>query len=557
MQPILPSIRCSPCLGVRLRCSTLAAAAALAVTCDAGAFESFEHHAMANLALDAAIAYERQVAQGPEGVAARRASVALPAMQALRDKDHYGQIAACVDYFLYPEKMLAFAWKPEAGSDRDGIPVRDSFPLKALEDQCRQGASFLQASHSNHAHFQQDLLISVRVWHAMAIGVARDEENLFGALFINAMADHYLQDFFAPGHIVTPRDIKTDVPATAMHDKANIDGALFETGVLKGSLRDVVSFLCTGRVNAAEPRRLEDCNLAHPVVPAQVGAPDDAARALLELLSDHPAPTLFKGDAQLFTAGQLRQRVLLLAVETQSVLDVAQGTNSLRAERFGYDETKKLPLAEIDFGRYAFAQATPTPASVPADVAAGKPPTAASPPDRPLYKLGSASPILFASDARESQSSGHFMARNLYTIGFSTGSWLPNPPGIVKNWMGAVEGDFSLGLTYYKQGGDHGRGISANLALTLPETEGSIGPYYRFMSHQYQGRNVWRSSGGLRFEGGFSSYLTFFLTGGWDYSADIDRRLVGGRTWGGGLRVSLPVSRIGPTRDKIPDPVEP
>ena len=282
-------------------------------------------------------------------------------------------------------------------------------------------------------------------------------------------------------------------------------------------------------------------------------------------------PILFKGDAQLFTAGQIRQRLLLLAVETQSILDVVQGGNSLRAMHFSYDAEKMAPSADIDFGHYLFV-ATVNPVAPESRVAAAvtphPPPEAkpdiSAPPsltgtqaDRPLYQLGSAAPIVFVSDARESQSSGHFMARNLYTIGLATASWQLKPPIFLRNWMGSIEGDLSLGLTYYKQGGDHGRGVVAGLALTLPETEGSFGPYYRFMSHQDQGRNVWRSSGGVRIEGGFSSYLTFFLTGGWDYSTDVNRRLVGGRTWGGGVRVSMPVSRIGIPKDTVPDTVEP
>ena len=253
----------------------------LLAVCKAEAFESFEHHAMANLALDAAIAFERQavLGGGDPGAAA-----ALPAMLEMRG--HYGQVTACVDYFLYPEKMLAFSWKPQATSPSDGIPEHGHFPMQALEDQCRQGASLLQASHSNHAHFQQDLMVSLRVWHAMAIGVARNENNIYGALFINAIADHYLQDFFAPGHIVTPRDIKTDVPATAMHDKANLAGARFDPGVLKGPLRRVVAYLCTGRVDGPEPRSVADCDAS--LLPLQLGPPADSALALIDLLSDHP-----------------------------------------------------------------------------------------------------------------------------------------------------------------------------------------------------------------------------------------------------------------------------
>ncbi len=499
----------------------------------ASAFESDEHRAAANAAFQVALAMAG---------AAPKESGAGEAIAAMAQVDgRYGDITACVDYFLYPEKMLAFQWNRETTIANEAeVPARASYPLEALAKVCsRETSRLMQASHSNHAHFQQDLLVSLRVWHAMAISLARDEDNWYGALMVNAIADHYLQDFFAPGHVVTPRDIMTDVPATAMHDAANDRGAMFVADVGDDGLRRVLRFMCR-RTAAGDAEPLGHCPDTAALVPRAYGTPDEVADAIRSLLADAPAPIRFLGDTHLFEHAQLRQRVLLLAVETQSILDVVGGRgNHLKAMRFAYDPKTSLPSARIDFGAYAIG-----PAVVSAQAAAPAPATVAAGEPEPVYAPGTTVPTLFVSDVRLSQSSGYFKPRDIYSIGWTGGAWHMTPPGASRHWLDAVEVDLSLGLSHYKQGELHGNGGFANLAFTLPETEGSLGPYVSYMSYTDQGRKVWRPAGGLRFEGGFSSYFTFFLLGGIDQSTDAQGRLVRGRAWGGGLRMSFPTSRI-------------
>src|SRR5258706_12729455 len=113
----------------------------------------------------------------------------------LRDKRlTSGEVVQCVDYFLFPEKILVRISKPSSEFLE---------PLRA--DCSKEGIAFFQATHANHAHFQQDLLTSLDLWHRMAISLGRDG-NYGAGLWMNAISDHYLHDMFAPGHIATPRD---------------------------------------------------------------------------------------------------------------------------------------------------------------------------------------------------------------------------------------------------------------------------------------------------------------------------------------------------------------
>ena len=56
---------------------------------------------------------------------------------------------------------------------------------------------------------------------------ARDG-HILNALVNSALSDHFLNDFFAPGHITTPRENSHDTVALAMHDWANRAGTCSE-----------------------------------------------------------------------------------------------------------------------------------------------------------------------------------------------------------------------------------------------------------------------------------------------------------------------------------------
>jgi hypothetical protein len=56
---------------------------------------------------------------------------------------------------------------------------------------------------------------------------ARSKGDLQAALIVNALADHYLEDFLAAGHVATPREDFHDFPSALVHDVYNQEGIPF------------------------------------------------------------------------------------------------------------------------------------------------------------------------------------------------------------------------------------------------------------------------------------------------------------------------------------------
>lgn len=528
-------------------------------TCNqhAYAFNSDEHRAISDLAMEVAW-----------GIAESRASTEdqkkeiNDAMSAL--SGNYGQITECVDFFLIPEKMLDIPWSsrtPEFSS-ADGMPSLGKYSIHQLIERCGAdnswSAHFMQASHNNHAHFQQDLLMALRTWHMLAVSVGQPspgrQRNIFGGLVINAISDHYLQDFFAPGHLVTPRDAMTDVQATAMHDLANKMGAVFLPGKISPELRKILEILCIPggvedecapipKVNATT---LQKAHLTRRASPLQ---------EILDRSKEADWALKFKGDGQLFSDDQILQRLYLVATQVRTILDVIDGQNNFQNFSFNFDRKSGRPYATTDFGRYDFEQAGRKIAAFssesarPADAGIQWPKlpicSFGQCGDR-LYQLRSSAPVFSISDQRESQSSGSYPGRSLYLVEVSWAGTLIDLNDLYGRLFSAVQVTPSFGFGYYEQFHEHGSGPSLRLSFAIPETEMSIAPYIRRMSYTDRGVTVRRNGYGLQFESGFSSYFTFFLLWGMDQSTDSQGSLQRGRIWGGGLRVSSPLTRLNP-----------
>ncbi len=143
----------------------------------------------------------------------------------------YGQLVVSIDHRIDPLKIF------EKALQREPLPtdVSDLDP-RVLKRALGVDLSALRAAASNETHFQSELTTNLRLWHYFAVQTATYGEkcnpgercgNLFLALMLNSFADHYLEDFFVPGHILTPRYGLHDAVALAMHDQFNIIGTAF------------------------------------------------------------------------------------------------------------------------------------------------------------------------------------------------------------------------------------------------------------------------------------------------------------------------------------------
>jgi hypothetical protein len=230
----------------------------------------------------------------------------------------YGHIVEMVDFYNNPHKILA--------SGSVGMP-NQQWP-KGPKDLQPKGhlpwPEVMRAVTSNDSHFGELNLLSFRELHGIAKRIAagdNDNRNFYGALLVNGLADHYLQDILAPGHVMAARQTIPEEIAVAMHDRANEIGVHFKLKETD-NISSVLDFVET------HFQALFGCD------PTQGGAPCNSVRAgMKENRSWLKDRVRMRGDGHLTDkwiskrAKQLpnesaRQYSLVLAIQVLSILDV-------------------------------------------------------------------------------------------------------------------------------------------------------------------------------------------------------------------------------------------
>ena len=186
-------------------------------------FESNEHREISDLALSVAIDYRCRRDVVPQK---DKCGDIIDAAEALTAKEKglmsYGEINEVVDFMHYPGQVFdvnVYALSKESLNQHVKKLLKKSAKVYVFFD-------YLSASSHNERHFQADLLKSLDDLHRAAVNDARDG-YIFRALVRSALSDHFLNDFFAPGHITTPRENSHDTVALAMHDWSNRAGTCF------------------------------------------------------------------------------------------------------------------------------------------------------------------------------------------------------------------------------------------------------------------------------------------------------------------------------------------
>ena len=132
--------------------------------CDiAAAFESDEHRLLGDLALRLALQIAPKKVKHSESeegqarlerIAAINRDWSNGGNSGARAKDQggvpypsYGEVVMCVDYFLFPEKMLAASFRAEPGQTGRGLPSREGASLINVSAQCATTSiAYMQAS---------------------------------------------------------------------------------------------------------------------------------------------------------------------------------------------------------------------------------------------------------------------------------------------------------------------------------------------------------------------------------------------------------------------------
>lgn len=487
---------------------------------DALAFESAEHKAVGDLAL---MLMREAYCPGTDATQAGMCKV-LQNIDGKREKGpSYGDIVACVDFFLTPEKLMS-------GFGESKNHLIQTWPTgKCTGTDARK----FQAAHSNHTHFQHELLVSLHTYHELAVSMARDTNNLEGALLMNAIADHYLQDFFSPGHITTRRDRLSDLFANAMHDAANEDGATFHVAGASGlpgvraKVADIlkVAFANPPQGDSAHIEKLQTfLKGSDPAAFDCKSAEDVFAKGEI----------ILKGDDLLGWNNGCRQRLLMLAANMLSIEDVLQAGKQqsfYREYDFDYKDAKDWTIlqpftylpsidAQLPFGFYAL----------------GNNPKVINN-DHDKYLPLARRYVIGFSLAEEQFSNGTGVARTAGLLEFV-------PFGAVSP---GYFGNYGLALGAYGYGGSAdvmGLGVSARLGFIIPESESTLSIGVRRVHHTGSVMDEWGTGWSVRYDQGYSSFFSLFISAGRDFAAETNSLLSFGTYLSAGFMVAAPTSRI-------------
>jgi hypothetical protein len=240
----------------------------------------------------------------------------------------FGHLVALVDQISGPEAYFASDY--EDGALPSGVKDINWRHIDLLR---RNPFANLQALHLNEGHFQDAALLRHLLWHQAAISAAR-EKSLGSAVIFEAYADHFLEDFFAPGHIVTPRASSGDMSSIAVHDKYNRRKFVFY--VKPQVAQDLVKML-----SAINEQDLRD-------VPTELAL---SAFDLEELRKDLEVgrPVEVMGDG--FLKASTKETAFLVLVAARSILDLFENRcRPVQDRSFSGYQWKWPPVDEVPVG---------------------------------------------------------------------------------------------------------------------------------------------------------------------------------------------------------------
>lgn len=247
------------------------------------------------------------------------------------DDMNYGYLSAIVDDVTDPMKFIIL-YGPHV--DVDGV---DCSAAKALfRDHKVTAIDKLIASKYNEDHFGERTLTKFRQFHDLAQLYAI-RGNLCLALVLNAFAVHYLEDFFAPGHLLSPRTDINNISALALHDMWNEKGAEISIN-MSAELMDYLDII----------KKMK-----------QIGDSEEGVKALVDLNGKYL--TIY-GDGLLNKSKGQKELLISEVAKTITAVIDAYKNHTLREFDSDYTvevrtEKKSIPLVDMT---YEYEEISPT-----------------------------------------------------------------------------------------------------------------------------------------------------------------------------------------------------
>lgn len=506
------------------------------------AFESYEHKHLGDLALRIAVDYMQvRKLHDPQAywqgeLSARCELLSADVRQFYRDASgttcpfvdyaapSYGDLVRMVDHVPYPYKLL------DAPRDTlsDGIPTSFS---ELNQYVLREGTGYMtnnlaKATANNELHFQLAAISTMATLHRKSIELVR-KDKMFAALATNALADHFLHDFFAPGHITVSRDNSHDAIALGMHDTSNRTGASFriDQGRWQGDLVPLLDFLAA---NHAADRGAYSLALN-----GEDELSDKQFNALVaEFRREHERIHLYGDD---LLSKHPRQQLLMLLINVRSLLDLLEPCkleacreNSLNEYLWqDYDDQGKhrKPMAGITYGEYELEPKQLSQSSNVFILSVGG--------EAPLSEFGS-SRLEVTTELVPLKFIGASDFLHKHTI---------NRPTLDCPVFSACNIAPALGVTLLRDERFNAFGPSLRLIKAFPKIDLQVSGYYQYLSYDLN-KDSNKSSYGLRIDTGFSLYTAFIGIGqGWFVHDDM--RLDSDTVVSFGMAFGFPLTRLG------------
>lgn len=458
---------------------------------------------------------------------ARKCPVATTAGDDVRFST-YGDMNRLVDFVLYPsEILLSDSEVPRLPANSSESDLRCTIPERRLLRYPRShaemnpafatsgtkkgglGTRWARITSNNDTHFQGAAMRQFYDHHFSATSLAREGE-LFAAMVVNAVADHYLQDFFAPGHIVTPRENSHDAVALGMHDSANRVGESFLVVADRWPELSKIVIHIRERNSAKLGDAYRWIQVQDPAMSAELAIEHASER----LLASTPQLDLH-GDGLLSQYPD--QQLLMLAVQARSILDVLdhfslddkgcltypsggqQPINSFETFRWQSnslsDESKRAfnPAAAIPYGQYELNRAPYDYVSSILMLGAGG--------ETPLRDIGSSRLDIGVTVVPIS-----LLAKSPW----STAKLLNRPD--CRFWS-LCNSAPAIGVHYLKDDEFDATGAEFRYIKVVPDTNLQLSGYIRTSRYSLARGSEWQESFGLRLDMGFSMFSLYVSLG--------------------------------------------
>lgn len=478
----------------------------------------------------------------------------------------YGGAVRVVDELLFPQQIFVREGRPVAHRD----PASNLLPRtyeelnhrynvrRELRRRFRSTNAVLEGYRAlsfNQVHFQNDLLQKMQSLRLLAHYTAEDE--IYYSLIANALSDHFLQDYLAPGHILWPRNHSHDSVATSVHDGTNQKGAWFEVNsqfwddnlrALADYAQDLAESSQTNQImNQYWLKRRADADYICPgggLVQEQTGDLNEGLLCLFAAIQTDDRIFLY-GDG--LVSKSPAQQMLMILVQAERIVELMrahEGVPPKVLRRYedivSFDENYTalmVPTTGLNFGDYRFicegcGGRYNSEQEVFEETVRGV----------LLFGVGGQAPFRNVGSARYQLALEYLPLGVMANNERVRNATIHRPPGGCRTWSYCNTG-IAFGVDYVHDGEFTAPGVGLRFIKAIPSVNLQLSPYVKFLNYRFAQQTDWNLSWGVRADWGFS-IGSFYISAGKEYFVNEFTALESTGMVSFGVGVGLPMSRV-------------